>query len=407
MASDSEIADTLTGRHGPVVIAYRYTWRDKLWNELGLITDAVRSSSVSFDSRQDVTKQLQMSLDLAKLGPEFAGQLAGATLPGRFVGVEAELLVGTETVTYPRGLYRLSSHARLNLGEGDNGTAEVVGLDPSVVLLEARGTPYSIPVGTNYVTAVTTILNLVGLTRFSITPSTAVFPANITYPPATPYLSIVNDILEGINYWPLWFSMDGTAYSTYRGNPETTTFDVDVVYSQDEPVFPIGEPFNRESDWERVPNEVTVTIETIERPPDGRTARNETTPPNGTQLLGEVINEKRVADTALDGAMLAELAVWYVVEARSLATIVRMRIQPDLRRDPTRALREIASLELDQWFEAAGSEPTRRWWHILSWTHDMSAPGQPMELTLGSLLPGQYVVGDPLGPSGDTVIYPL
>lgn len=411
-ATDVQIADALSGRRGTIHIEPRYTFRDKLWNELDLITLAVRSCSIRFDTTRGITRDASFSLDVERLigvDPVFSGNQASSELPFRWIGVEVEVGIPAtgETITYPMGLYQLTSKVDLTLEELAHGLAQVTALDPAVLLMEAKGTPFTVLSGTNYITAVAGVLNGVGLTRQRLGSTTLTLPADMTFPPNTPWLEIVNKLLEGINFWPVWFDGEGNACSDYRGNPEQDTFEVDVTYSQDEPRMVQGKPFTRKSDWERSPNQITCTIESINRPIAGRTARNELRRPNGTALIGKVISEKKVADFAYDAAMLSELAVWYVVEAQSLTTRMSLPLLLDPRRNPTTKLREIASVQLDDWLEASGPEPARRYWHILGWSADLTQAGAGMQMELASLLPDTFVVGDPNGPGGTTTIDPI
>ena len=62
---------------------------------------------------------------------------------------------------------------------------------------------YSLPAGTNYVTAVINILLSEGFTRYAITPTTKVLPMNRTWKGEATKLEIINDLLESIGYYSL------------------------------------------------------------------------------------------------------------------------------------------------------------------------------------------------------------
>ena len=66
--------------------------------------------------------------------------------------------------------------------------------------------------GTNYLTAIETLLTGAGITSASITPTSAVMAdAREDWDPGTSYLTVINQLLDEINYNPLHFSRDGLA----------------------------------------------------------------------------------------------------------------------------------------------------------------------------------------------------
>jgi hypothetical protein len=66
---------------------------------------------------------------------------------------------------------------------------------------------------TNYVTAVTTIMALAGITRYAITPTTETTAAIVSFPIGTTYLDACNILLDAIGYYNLSMTPDGKLIS--------------------------------------------------------------------------------------------------------------------------------------------------------------------------------------------------
>lgn len=68
-----------------------------------------------------------------------------------------------------------------------------------------------IDAGTQYLTAVVQYLNACGVTLITQTPKNAAMPTARSWQLGTSYLAIVNELLQAINYNPLWFNSSGLA----------------------------------------------------------------------------------------------------------------------------------------------------------------------------------------------------
>lgn len=73
---------------------------------------------------------------------------------------------------------------------------------------------YNIAASSNYVTAVTDILALAGITRYLIEPTTTTTAAVISFPPGTTYLEACSALLQAIGYYALSALPDGRLFST-------------------------------------------------------------------------------------------------------------------------------------------------------------------------------------------------
>lgn len=88
----------------------------------------------------------------------------------------------------------------------------------SVLARHAFLDAYNIASSTNYVTAVTTIMGLAGITRFVIPPTTEVTANAVSFPVGTTYLDACNSLLEGIGYYNLSMTPDGKLHSGPSGD---------------------------------------------------------------------------------------------------------------------------------------------------------------------------------------------
>ena len=114
-------------------------------------------------------------------------------------------------VTYPLGVF-LASSVRTE----ENDTQRFVSIeafDQCWILRDTKteGLLYFAS-GTNYLTAVQSLLTAAGIAMISVTPTTSVLAeAREDWAIGTSYLEIINQLLSEINYNPIWFNQEGVA----------------------------------------------------------------------------------------------------------------------------------------------------------------------------------------------------
>lgn len=104
----------------------------------------------------------------------------------------------------------------------------------SVLARYAFDDSYNIAASTNYVTAVTTIMGLAGITRYLIPPDAATTASIVSFKAGTTYLEACNTLLEAIGYYHLAMLPDGRLSSqpsraTQYVEPFRTVTDADQM----------------------------------------------------------------------------------------------------------------------------------------------------------------------------------
>ena len=91
---------------------------------------------------------------------------------------------------------------------------------------------YTILAGTNYVSAIKTVLGSTDITKINIENSTLTLPVARDWEPGTTKLALVNDLLSSLNYIPLY--VDEQGFYTSRKYVSPLYRAVDYTYADDE-----------------------------------------------------------------------------------------------------------------------------------------------------------------------------
>lgn len=114
---------------------------------------------------------------------------------------------------WPLGIFLLSSPSK---EDGNKGKVEryIDAFDKAVILKEDKFLKrHLIPAGTNYVNAITTLINTAKIGKVNITPSPAVLEVPLEFEIGYPKLTAINELLESLNYYSLTFDEQGYAVS--------------------------------------------------------------------------------------------------------------------------------------------------------------------------------------------------
>lgn len=215
----AQVADALSGRYGAVDLRFRYSRRTRANEFIDDLDAVVGYGSISLDNTRAVMRDLKVTLKSSLLPADFA-------LGSDIVGVAVEVYVPQvqQWVSMQVGLFLLDAgetHIRGALA--GNELIPAVGGDLAMLLIgSVRTAATTVTAGTNYVTAVETILARHGL-AYSIPATTDVVPHDLTWPAGTNEWVICRDLLIGINYFPLWFTATGVAKSKVRVSPSDET----------------------------------------------------------------------------------------------------------------------------------------------------------------------------------------
>lgn len=184
---------------------------------------------------------------------------------------------------------------------------------------------YNIASSSNYVTAVTDILALAGITRTLIEPTTQTTAAIISFPVGTTYLAACNQLLNAIGYYHLSAMPDGRLFSTptrplHLVEPYRTITDDDLMKPVD--VQPLDTT---------VANIVIVVKDNPNAAPLTATRRNDAADsPTSTVNIGPITRVETRGDLA-DQAAVNALADRLISESKSFYQTAKLTILPDPR----------------------------------------------------------------------------
>lgn len=156
---------------------------------------------------------------------------------------------------------------------------------------------YGVPGGTNIVDAVLTLVASATNTPVSVQASDKTMPQCKTWPPGTPKLEIVNDLLEMVNYFAMSVDKNGVfTAAPYvrpedRGVSETFTYGVAAAHKPS---------WASEQDWFAIPNQVVLRTRGTEGE-EGLTAVWQNTDPRSPYSIpsrGRVISLTEDVDAA-------------------------------------------------------------------------------------------------------------
>lgn len=360
--TDEEIADALAGLSGPVSIRYRYEQRDHTFTFQNDLTDAVEDASVTLDNHRAITRTARFRIRATSLPADFDPD-------NDHVAVFAELRVINQYVRYPLGLFHLDSIREIPTPNG-NEMWESTGADVIIHLFESTTTqPYIIPAGTLYTAEVERLLLAVGL-RSNIAPSTLRTPVAFTWAPDKSFGEIVNDLLTGINYFPIWADAEGVATSRRRLDPYAEPQAVSYT-TADEPRM-VRPEFTRQRERGRYTNRVIVTISDPARARASvQVTNDDDDSPISTVNKHAVTSSGINADRIVDTAMMAEVGAYLLRDASANAQLSTLGTHPD----PRRQAHEFYSVTLE-------NSEVESPWRAEGWTYDCRT-GATMQHQLG------------------------
>jgi len=116
------------------------------------------------------------------------------------------------TAQWPLGIFLLESPTKQTTGNVS--TRHIGAYDKTIIVEQDKFlNSFFIEKGTNYVTAVTRILNTAGITKINITQTSHSLPSDREYRLGTKKHLTINELLREINYTTLWFDEFGVARS--------------------------------------------------------------------------------------------------------------------------------------------------------------------------------------------------
>ena len=221
---------------------------------------------------------------------------------------------------YPLGIFLLSSPERIE--EGDQVYRDIEAYDGTIILDQDKFIErYIVKAGSRYDQAVIKILEEAGITKYNIEQSNKVLSNDIEYEPGTPKIEAINDLLNSINYTPIW--VDGWGYFTSSKYIAPSDRSIDYEYLDNE-LSVIENGISEEYDLFNVPNKWLVTYENVDGGEDEKvflqSSYENKNPENPTSTvnLGRVIVDYRQVEDIADQSALDEYVKRIAFEASQI-----------------------------------------------------------------------------------------
>jgi hypothetical protein len=200
-------------------------------------------------------------------------------------------------IDFPLGVFILSTPTKRD--EVNGVYREIEAYDGLVILDEDKFTSrFYLTAGTKYTDAVESILRSAGITRFNIEPKSATLATDMEFKIGTSKLEAINQLLQAINYTPIWVDANGYFVASQYVSPAERA--VDYSYKDDE-LSVIYNGMEEELDLYGVPNVWVVTQSNPEKTPLVSTKTNDNPDsPTSTVNVGRNIVDFREVDDISD-----------------------------------------------------------------------------------------------------------
>lgn len=308
--TEQQVIDALHAKYGSRVIRFRYDVLDKYLTKKHELTQVVSGNvKMAAFSRIKRTASLRLADEWLPERTVMVGgqatiipaQLKVDYLSDRIqIFCEIQMIDGG-WIAFSLGIFVPSTPAR---EEGTANTYRNIDLyDGLIVLDEDKVTNrYYINKNVNYITSVRTLLTSAGITRISLEDSTETLSIEREWDIGTPKLDIINDLLEAINYTPLWVDANGFYTSSRYIAPSLRSID---YHYQDNDISVIHTGVGEELDLFNVANTWVVVRTNTEQPPLISTRINSATDsPTSTVNRGRTIVDFREVDDISSQAIL-------------------------------------------------------------------------------------------------------
>lgn len=223
------------------------------------------------------------------------------------------LKMGNEWIEWPLGIFLISSPSRKTRNNAIYRDVEVY--DTSLILLEDKfDTRYRISAGTNYVEAITQIINEAGIWKVNIAPMVGDIKIDKEFEIGTSRLEAVNELLKEINYTSIW--VDEVGYFTSKPYVLPTHRTVEYEYRNNDMSIILPDTSTEEMDLFSVPNKWVVVASNPETEPlVSRYTNDNAGSPTSTVNRKRNIVDYREIDDILDQKTLDEYVQRIAYEA--------------------------------------------------------------------------------------------
>lgn len=343
--------DALAGRYGPVNYRFRFERRTKQNAFQENVSTAFDVAKLKIDGNND--RDIFATAGFGIL-PAQAPTIDPNT---DNIAVFEEVLVNGSWVRFQVGLFALNIPSKTLSSNGVQ-VWDVAANDMAVYLQKAKiQAPFTLPISTNYLLAAKNIIIQQGLAISALWPTaSSVTPIAFTWPAATPWLKIVNDLLFAINYYPVWADSTGQFVTRQRIDPSTET--VPITYSNKRPPLMLQWPLKELEDRTRSKNQMTIPIaDPLRTPASALMQNNDPASHVSIQSLSTIIADSINGDRVVDTTTAQAIAKFELQQQASMSLTATLLTLPD----PRRWAREYYSLTVDD-YEIATL------WRVASWS---------------------------------------
>jgi hypothetical protein len=340
-----------------IAVGFVFEWRDHRYNFISDLTPAIETADVQLLNDRTVARSAIFRMDPNQFPVGFDPDVDRVSIRAKFLRED----LGTQ---YPLGLFALDVgqteyHATGKPVDEDTSTDEI---PTPIRFIEADGAdvcshleeeivqaPYTVASGTNYITEVISLIETVTFVdftgnarplRYEIPATDLTTPVDFTWPPQTSTLQIINDLLAGINFYPLFADGQAVLRSKERKLPWNDSTDV-VYTTQAEPRLVVS-PFVRRALRGQYPNQILASVDDPAR--EVLTVSRANTDPNSlnstakTKPFLKTANTPHIADATTQRAFADFELIWGSANA-DRATLTTSF-------DPRRTGREIYNLKI-------------------------------------------------------------
>lgn len=296
--TSSQVYDTLRGRYGRREARFRYDLLNSSDVKIGELS-AITGGRVSNNALAEIKRTAVFELT------ESQETLAINYLSDRIMPWCELKMTDGGWAKFPLGVFLLSTPKR-QAGRAGEVARSIEAYDKLQILVDDKfADRYRVAAGTNYISAVSTILTGagIGITKQNLTPTASTLPTDREWEPGMKKLQAVNDLLEACNYRSLRFDESGYAVAIPYQTPDQRP--VEDVYKDDDEGIIV--PAVAETvDLFAIPNKWVLVVSQPDRAVLTSTYTNSNAAsPTSTVSRGRTIVDFRQVDaadqTALDG----------------------------------------------------------------------------------------------------------
>lgn len=229
-------------------VAFEYELLDKNDNSLGTVS---ATGTIDFNAEAKIKRMANLTI---------TDDSAIDFLSDR-IRPYMKLRLDGEWLKFPLGVFLMSTPRRRAI----NGIVErvVECYDKTQILADDKFTSrYLIPSGTNYIVAVSTILQSAGFDMNLVEQSSKVTVSDIEFAAGTSKLDAVNQLLKAVNYTDIYADSLGTLVAREYRQPELRAMDATYVTDKNSIVFSGADD---ELDAFGLPNKIVRYLESADR----------------------------------------------------------------------------------------------------------------------------------------------